>query len=362
MAKAGSGFLARHILVDDLVITVLIFMHGVFSFFHEGVPAGQSSPSAASFVRLKPLAKAEHKLGLEVEFRTLAMDGVLFYAGQSADGTGDFVALTLRNGFVEFRFELGSGIALLRSSKRVTLGEWHRLSAKRYHGDGILRLDDASPVSGRAPGSLRSLDVLQPAFVGAIPPIEDLQGGELVSEIILSEQLNLPLHAAGLRGCVKKFSLGHREIKLQAPSEPLAERRQGLDECGRSPCEGEPCSNEGTCQASVDGSYFTCKCGKAFTGVRCETLAGEEAEEDVCASVPCLGGGKCSSLPGGDFQCQCPPGLGGKRCEIQGENRIEVSISMTIFLQIIPCLPHPLAPPPSSCPPSTATRTWSCPP
>ena len=58
-----------------------------------GHPGGRSS-----FVELRPLAKAEHKLSLEIEFRAEEADGMLVYAQEYDDGSGDYVALVLADG------------------------------------------------------------------------------------------------------------------------------------------------------------------------------------------------------------------------------------------------------------------------
>ena len=41
-------------------------------------------------------------------------DGLFLYNGQKMDKTGDFISLNLVNGYVEFRFDLGSGAAVIR--------------------------------------------------------------------------------------------------------------------------------------------------------------------------------------------------------------------------------------------------------
>ena len=43
------------------------------------------------------------QLNIELQFTPQSLDGILLYNGQKADGSGDFVSLTLNNGFVEFR-------------------------------------------------------------------------------------------------------------------------------------------------------------------------------------------------------------------------------------------------------------------
>ncbi len=51
-----------------------------------------------AFVELRPLPTVEHKFSLEVEFRPLAEDGVILFAQQSLDGSGDFISLALKEG------------------------------------------------------------------------------------------------------------------------------------------------------------------------------------------------------------------------------------------------------------------------
>ena len=51
-----------------------------------------------SFVELRPLVAAEHKLSLEIEFRAERASGILAYAQEYDDGSGDYVALVLVDG------------------------------------------------------------------------------------------------------------------------------------------------------------------------------------------------------------------------------------------------------------------------
>lgn len=68
---------------------------------HVDVP----SFSGKSFIELYKL-EAYSRLSLEMDFKTFSNDGILLYNGQTASSSGDFVAITLKDGFVEFR--LGS--------------------------------------------------------------------------------------------------------------------------------------------------------------------------------------------------------------------------------------------------------------
>lgn len=48
----------------------------------------------------------------EMTFRPSTPDGTLLYSDD--DGSGDFLAINLLDGYVEFRFDCGSGGAVLR--------------------------------------------------------------------------------------------------------------------------------------------------------------------------------------------------------------------------------------------------------
>ena len=44
---------------------------------------------------------------LELVLKPLATDGLILYNGFSKDRIGDFISLALRDGYLEFRFDLG---------------------------------------------------------------------------------------------------------------------------------------------------------------------------------------------------------------------------------------------------------------
>jgi hypothetical protein len=60
---------------------------------------------------------------IEMVFRPSEADGLLLYNGYATDGTGDFISLALRNGTVEFRFDLGTGPAVIRLVGFETRGD-----------------------------------------------------------------------------------------------------------------------------------------------------------------------------------------------------------------------------------------------
>lgn len=54
------------------------------------------------------------KMSMEVVFLAKNPSGMIFYNGQKTDGKGDFVSLALHNGYLEYRYDLGKGTAVLR--------------------------------------------------------------------------------------------------------------------------------------------------------------------------------------------------------------------------------------------------------
>ncbi|KAH7986401.1 hypothetical protein HPB52_024993 [Rhipicephalus sanguineus] len=94
------------------------------------------------------------------------LEGLLLYNGQQEDGSGDFISVGLTNGYVEFRFELGSGVGYLRSHQPVQMDTWplFRSAEKRR----------TSEVTGTSQGRMMGLDLTQPLFVGSVPSFDKI--------------------------------------------------------------------------------------------------------------------------------------------------------------------------------------------
>ncbi|CAB3372768.1 Hypothetical predicted protein [Cloeon dipterum] len=247
-----------------------------------------------SFVQLKRL-KAYNKISIEMEFKTYSNDAILLYNQQNADGSGDFISLAVVNGFVEFRYNLGSGPVVITSHEKVQLRKFHHLVARRYQRDGVLRLDNTVDVAGQSPGILKSLDLVEDAFVGSVPTDE-----KRVFENIGTRH--------GLMGCIRMLKIGRKVVELHAGRDPLVERTLGVRECSTdNPCSTLPCLNGGTC-FSDNAVSFKCACLPGFSGDTCELNI------MPCASSPCDAGATCLELDNG-FTCQCPPGKTGMLCK-----------------------------------------------
>ncbi|XP_041975156.1 agrin-like isoform X2 [Aricia agestis] len=242
----------------------------------------------SSYVRLKPL-KAYHKLNIDIEFKAFSENGVILYNQQKSDGTGDFVSLALVNGYLEFRYNLGNGALVLTSLEKIKLNEYHKVSAKRYHRDGILSVDSMEDITGQSNGNLKALDLAEDAFIGSVPT-----NYSRVYENIGTR--------AGFVGCIKYLRIiRHQVTKKLGRPDSLVVSIENVKECQSNPCLSMPCKNGATCRSIADSMEYTCSCPIGFQGGNCEERL------DPCESNPCGydEGLLCDIGPDGGHVCRC---------------------------------------------------------
>ncbi len=63
--------------------------------------------------RIKPTGKKSYAC-LYCTFKAESDEGLLLYNGDREDGQGDFMAIFLNQGFLEFAFDVGNGVAIAR--------------------------------------------------------------------------------------------------------------------------------------------------------------------------------------------------------------------------------------------------------
>lgn len=56
-----------------------------------------------SYLEFRKLHHANRELSIEMEFKTLNNDGILLYSAQQANGQGDYITLSVKDGHVQFR-------------------------------------------------------------------------------------------------------------------------------------------------------------------------------------------------------------------------------------------------------------------
>ena len=142
--------------------------------------------------------------------------------GNGGQALNDFVSFGLKNGYPEFRFDVGTGPAILLSTKPITLGQWHTVRITRDRKNGTLTLLNAeghneSVVRGTVPdGRLQGLDLRGPLYLGSVPSVPARNGGDPNNQLMLEVRQQTGLQK-GFVGCVSRLVIGGRVIKDISP-------------------------------------------------------------------------------------------------------------------------------------------------
>ena len=179
---------------------------------------------------------------------------------------------------------------MLISNESLVLGQWHSVTATRTGAQGILSVDNQSPVTGQSPPPLVGTTLDGDLWIGGynmFMNISSLTGAQ-----------------NGFSGCISSVALNGREVDLVIE----AEQGFGVGQCNTSRCSGDPCQNGGSCVEA--GTNFVCMCSAGYTGQLCA------GEVQPCDGVVCQNGGTCiTSADGTNFTCLCPLNRGGILCE-----------------------------------------------
>ncbi|CAB3237844.1 unnamed protein product, partial [Arctia plantaginis] len=162
--------------------------------------------NGSSYLRLPGLGgAAESWLDIQITLKPTSGDGLLLYNSERADGDGDFFSLHLRNYYVEFAFDLGAGIALVRSAFPLEAGQWHWVSVSRSGRRAWLRVRGGGARAVTARGTRRRLALRQPLLLGGAPhPLPrrlalDTSFNGCVSQLIINDE-ELSIVSAALGG------------------------------------------------------------------------------------------------------------------------------------------------------------------
>lgn len=122
-----------------------------------------------SFMTLPTLPDSYLTFDLEISFKPEDKDGLILYNGQKKDGTGDFVSFGLVNGHPEFRFDVGSGPAVIKSEDPIEMGQWTTVKLNRDRRGGSMMVNDKGPFHGIIRGRFEGLDLIEPLYIGGLP-------------------------------------------------------------------------------------------------------------------------------------------------------------------------------------------------
>ncbi|XP_068154728.1 basement membrane-specific heparan sulfate proteoglycan core protein [Drosophila tropicalis] len=241
-----------------------------------------------SYMSFPTLPDSSFKFNFELTFRPESENGILLFNGQTR-GPGDYIALSLKDRFAEFRFDFGGKPMVIRSEEPVQLNEWHTVRVHRSRRDGYMQLDEQHPVAFPTLSQTPPLDLIEDLFIAGMP------SWELLPEEAVSGE------RTGFVGCISRLSLQGRTIELMKD----AKFKVGVTSC--KPCAENPCANSGICLESQTELAYTCVCQQGWTGRNC-AVEGTQCTPGIC------GAGRCENTEL-DMECLCPLNRTGDRCQ-----------------------------------------------
>ncbi|NXL15067.1 AGRIN protein, partial [Setophaga kirtlandii] len=249
----------------------------------EKAPGGSVPSFGGSSVLAFRTMRAYHTARISLEFRALEPRGLLLYNAQRHGK--DFISLALLGGFVELRFDTGSGTGTVTSRVPVEPGRWHRLLVTRNRRTGTLAVDGEPPVSGHSPPGTDGLNLDTELFIGGVP----------------HEHMALVARGQGAGTGL----MGGAGSGARGPGVAL----------GLQGWHWEWGTRTGRWHWA-DGWHWEWGMGTGrwhwADGWRCPTCA---FERNPCEPSPCHASATCLVLPAGGALCACPMGREGDLCE-----------------------------------------------
>uniref|UniRef100_A0A9J7ZRU0 Agrin n=1 Tax=Cyprinus carpio carpio TaxID=630221 RepID=A0A9J7ZRU0_CYPCA len=191
--------------------------------------------------------------------------GMIFYNGQKTDGKGDFISLSLNDGILEFRYDLGKGPAVIRSKEKIKLNEWNTVSLERASRKGEISINGKDPVRGEAPKSRKNqhtdLNLKESLFVGGAPDFRKIARAAAIKD--------------GFKGAIQKITLMGIPI-LKADN---ALHSSDVSMYPYHPCSTPVCENGGRCNPLLDN--YECVCRHGFAGQHCQDAIFEKSAGDT---------------------------------------------------------------------------------
>ncbi|XP_072888416.1 agrin isoform X6 [Hemitrygon akajei] len=249
-----------------------------------------------SYLAFKTM-KAYYTVRINLEFRASELSGLLLYNGQKKGK--DFISLALVKGYVELRFNTGSGTGVITSKTPIKPGNWHQVVVNRNRRSGMLSVDGEPHVIGQSPTGTDGLNLDTDLFLGGAPEDEM----EFVKERTSATK--------GLRGCIRLLDVNNLIYDLQEKGSDVL-YGSGVGECGNNPCDPNPCRNNGKCHVK-EAEMFHCECVGKFSGPTCAD------KHNPCDPKPCHPLATCMVMPEGGAKCECPMGREGEFCERESE-------------------------------------------
>ncbi|XP_031422229.1 agrin isoform X3 [Clupea harengus] len=218
-----------------------------------------------SYLVLKGLHLYGHDLRQKVSMTVVLMandsNGMILYNGQKTDGKGDFISLSLNDGILEFRYDLGKGPAVIRSKEKIKLNVWNTVNLERANRKGEINTNGKDPVKGESPKSRKNqhtdLNLKESLYVGGAPDFRQLARAASLKD--------------GFKGAIQKITL--MGTTILKPENALDSRDVSMFKS--HPCSQATCQNGGRCNPLLDS--FECVCQPGYMGNHCQLVIHEKS-------------------------------------------------------------------------------------
>uniref|UniRef100_A0AAF5I050 Uncharacterized protein n=1 Tax=Strongyloides stercoralis TaxID=6248 RepID=A0AAF5I050_STRER len=275
------------------------------------------SINGGGFFQMMIGKSTEQRLNLMFEFRTISINGTLFYSS----GLTDYNYLKIENGHLKYIWNCGTGEGIIKITKKpVSDGKWHKVTIYRVGRQATIKLDNefsSQGVSGIGSDVINLYDqsnIL--TFGGEINNYDNLKS---IFDLVDNDKRNSrslinPSVSNSISGCIGKILLDDYELPKTIEGLKVYNIKMGCETTSFGPCIEANCLNGGLCQSIYNrntGRDYTCLCSSRYSGNDCEL------DLNMCSDNPCPPGVKCHSLIN-DFFCNCPIGFTGKTCQIRG--------------------------------------------
>ncbi|XP_066588247.1 laminin subunit alpha [Prorops nasuta] len=159
----------------------------------------------------------KNKYDFQIDIKTLADEGIIFYG---TDLTRlDLIAVYVLEGRIHYKFDCGSGPALLTSKKKINDNQWHNIIFKREGNYGELAIDDEPEITGYSEGHTMAINVSPPFYVGGVLPelnraasatigVNKTFSGCLGNFMLNGQQVGEASAKIGVIPCSKRVELG----------------------------------------------------------------------------------------------------------------------------------------------------------
>ncbi|CAK9818273.1 Basement membrane-specific heparan sulfate proteoglycan core protein [Anthophora quadrimaculata] len=245
------------------------------------------SQAPQSYIAFPPLLDSHLMFNIVISFKPENYNGIILYNGESNRENDDFILLSLVEGYPQFSFDLGSGPAIIRADKPITLSEWHTIKLQRYKKLGVMTVDEEGSYRGMTAGRKQRLDLKALLFIGGVP-----------NDYVISKYAKVN---SGFVGCISRLVIEEKEMDL------IGDQTNSVGITNCETCAENPCNNGGVCQEAATKNGYTCLCRAGYSGKHCDYI-GQSCYPGAC------GEGKCVDKEAG-FECYCPHGKTGSRCE-----------------------------------------------